>query len=126
MATDRSQPPSARSRGSAEQRYFGVHGRGPDRLGALPYRGTYGDRRPAMLDLLSLPPAPMPPRQGLVPLKLWRYVGVFGPELMICLASVRIGPTRQSLWAIWDRAASRLYERTASGAEAVSLAPGRA
>ncbi|MEA2213108.1 MAG: hypothetical protein QOF83_3056, partial [Solirubrobacteraceae bacterium] len=68
----------------------------------------------------------MPARFGRRPLKSWRYVGIFGPELMICLASVRIGPARQSFWAVWDREARRLHERTTFGRGAVSLTPGRA
>ncbi|MGI8505312.1 MAG: DUF2804 domain-containing protein [Solirubrobacteraceae bacterium] len=93
---------------------------------SLPYRGTFGDPRPAALSTIALPPAPMPPRQGLRPLKAWRYVGVFGPELMLCLASARVGPARQSFWAVWDRSARRLHERTRVGLAAVSLPPGRA
>ena len=42
----------------------------------------------------------MPARLGTRPLKAWRYIGVFGPELMICVAAVRIGPARQSFWAV--------------------------
>ncbi len=99
----------------------------------IPYRGPFpagpspfapgGRRRP--LGLL-LPPAAMPGRHGLRPLKAWRYLGVYGPELMICIAAVRIGPVRQAFWAVWDRRAHRLYERTAVGRGAVALAPGRA
>jgi uncharacterized protein DUF2804 len=37
------------------------------------------------------------------PLKTWRYVAFFAPELMACLARVRIGPVRDSFWAVWDR-----------------------
>jgi hypothetical protein len=54
----------------------------------------------------------MPSRLGARPLKAWRYIGVFGPELMICVAAVRVGPARQSFWAVWDRAARRLHETT--------------
>jgi hypothetical protein len=69
----------------------------------------------------------MPSRCGLRPLKAWRYVGVFAPELMICLATVRIGPARQSFWAVWDRAAGALRERTRMGARSgVRLELGRA
>ena len=68
----------------------------------------------------------MPGRDGLRPLKSWRYVGIYGPELMICLASVRIGPAHQSFWALWDRGQRRLYERTVLGPAAVTLTPGRA
>jgi hypothetical protein len=92
----------------------------------LPYRGTFGDPRPPELAVLVLPPQPMPPRLGLRPLKAWRYVGVFGPELMVCLASVRVGRFRQSFWAVWDRSAGRLYERTATSGSAVRLGYGTA
>ncbi len=68
----------------------------------------------------------MPSRQGLRPLKAWRYVGVFGPELMLCLATVRIGPARQCFWAIWDRRDRRGYEQTELGSGVVTLAAGRA
>lgn len=95
-------------------------------LAALPYRGRFGAARPAALHELPLPPGVLPARQGLRPLKAWRYVGVYGAELMICLASVRVGPARQSFWAIWDRAAGRRHERTAVGTGAVRMSPGRA
>jgi Domain of unknown function (DUF2804), C-terminal len=91
-----------------------------------PHRGQFGGRRPAALRELALPPAPMPPRLGTRPLKAWRYVGVFGPELMLCLALVRIGRARQSFWAVWDRRSRRLYERTTLRAGEVTLALGRA
>jgi len=68
----------------------------------------------------------MPPRQGLRPLKAWRYVGVFGPELMLCVGAVRIGPARQAFWAVWDRERRKLRERTVLGRGAVGLATGRA
>jgi hypothetical protein len=57
----------------------------------------------------------MPPRHGVRALKAWRYVGVYGPELMLCVASVRIGRARQSFWAVWDRAGRRLHEHTMLG-----------
>jgi hypothetical protein len=50
-------------------------------------------------------------------------VGVYGPELMLCAAVVRIGPARQSFWAVWDR--ERLRERTQLKLGAVQLPPGR-
>jgi hypothetical protein len=64
----------------------------------------------------------MPSHDGLRPLKSWRYVGVYGPELMVCAAIVRIGPARQSFWAVWDR--RRLFERTRFDAGGVTLATG--
>ena len=92
----------------------------------LPYRGRFGDIRPPALAGLPLPPAPMPPRRGGRPLKAWRYVGVYGPELMLCLAAVRIGPARQAFWAVWDRRAERLHERTVTGRGGVRIESGRA
>jgi hypothetical protein len=88
---------------------------------SLPYRGTFGDARPPALSQLALPPDPMPPRSGLRPLKSWRYIGVYGPELMICVAAVRIGPARQAFWAVWDRTQHRLHERTVTGRGALRL-----
>jgi hypothetical protein len=91
----------------------------------ISYRGTYGQPRPPQLNGIALPPQPMPPRLGLRPLKAWRYIGVFGPELMLCAAIVRIGPARQSFWAVWDRRRGALYERTRRGRGGVALPPGR-
>ncbi|HTX47625.1 MAG TPA: DUF2804 family protein, partial [Solirubrobacteraceae bacterium] len=67
----------------------------------------------------------MPSRDRLRPLKAWRYVGVYGPEVMLCAATVRIGPARQSFWAVWDRGSKRLHDRTALGSVGVRLAVGR-
>ena len=89
-----------------------------------PYRGTFGDPRPAELAGFALPPAPMPCRDGSRPLKAWRYVGVYGAELMLCVGAVRIGRARQAFWAVWDRAEQRLYERTVIGRGRVRLEPG--
>jgi uncharacterized protein DUF2804 len=50
-------------------------------------------------------------RQGR-PLKRWRYVGVFGEELMACAAIVQVGPARQSFWALLPRAQGQMRERT--------------
>lgn len=46
------------------------------------------------------------------PLKRWRYVGAYGPELMLCVGDARIGPLRQRFWAV-ATADGRLRERTA-------------
>jgi hypothetical protein len=91
-----------------------------------PYRGAYGRPRPARLSGLALPPATMPARHGLRALKAWRYVGVFGPELMLCVAVVRIGPARQSFWAVWDRLTGKLDERTWYGDRGLRLSAGGA
>jgi hypothetical protein len=68
----------------------------------------------------------MPSHQRLRPLKAWRYVGVYGPELMLCAGAVRIGRARQAFWAVWDRGAGRLHERSVLGRGRVTLEPGRA
>jgi hypothetical protein len=49
---------------------------------------------------------------GSRPLKRWRYVAIFGEDLMACAAQVRIGPVRQCFWAILPRPGGRLRERT--------------
>lgn len=60
----------------------------------LPRRG------PQVRDLdLALPPGRMPLVRGGRPLKRWRYVGVFGPDLMLCVGDARIGPVRRRWWA---------------------------
>ena len=33
-------------------------------------------------------------------LKRWRWVGVFTPELMLCVGDARIGPLPQRWWAV--------------------------
>ena len=61
----------------------------------LPARG------PAVRELgLTLPPARMPRWQGMRPLKRWRYVGVYGPQLQLCVGDARIGPVPVRWWAI--------------------------
>jgi len=46
------------------------------------------------------------------PLKRWRYVGLFGEQLMACAALVQVGPARQSFWALYERGERRLRQRT--------------
>ncbi|HMJ02204.1 MAG TPA: DUF2804 family protein [Conexibacter sp.] len=77
-----------------------------------PYRGPFGIIRPAAFDRVPLPPVRMPAWRGARPLKRWRYVGVYGPDLMLCVGHARVGPGRQSFWAVWDRATRRMRERT--------------
>jgi hypothetical protein len=64
--------------------------------------------RPAV----PLPPARMPLLRTGRPLKAWRWVGVFGPELLLVAASARVGPARLAWWAVWDREARVLRERS--------------
>lgn len=44
--------------------------------------------------------------------KRWRYVGLYGPELMLCMARAQVGPFGQCFWAIWDRAENRSHKHT--------------
>jgi hypothetical protein len=50
------------------------------------------------------------PLKGGRPRKRWRYVGVFGDDLMACFGSVRIGVLPQAFWAVLD--SDGLRERT--------------
>lgn len=72
------------------------------------YRGD-GSERPAGI---VVPPARMPLFRAGRMLKRWRYVGLYGPEIMLCAGSAHVGPTWQVWWAVWDRLARRLDERT--------------
>lgn len=73
----------------------------------IPWRGPGSDRPD-----LPLPPGPMPLRRDGQLRKRWRYVGVFGPELMLCAARAQIGPFSQSFWIVWDRQGRRHDART--------------
>lgn len=93
-----------------------------------PHRGTFGAFRPPAFDRVPLPPVRMPAWRGTRPLKRWRYVGVYGPDLMLCVGLAHVGPGRQSFWAVWDRATRRLRERTRRSGGGVRLGidrPGR-
>ena len=75
----------------------------------------------------AAPPWPTPPialRPLGRPLKRWRYAGVYGDELMVCAASVRIGGAPQWFWAVWDRDARRLVEATRFVPGGVGVADG--
>ncbi len=50
--------------------------------------------------------------------KRWRYVGFYGEEVMLCLATVLIGPLRHCFWSLWDRESGTVIEHT-------QLRPGR-
>jgi hypothetical protein len=57
--------------------------------------------------------------------KKWRYVGVYGEDLMICAAVVQVGPLTQTFWAIWDRTTKTLYDATHQRNAAVQVPDGR-
>jgi hypothetical protein len=49
---------------------------------------------------LPLPPGRMPALRRGRPLKRWRYVGVYAPELMLCVGDARIAGLPQRWWAV--------------------------
>ena len=55
--------------------------------------------------------------------KAWTWIGGFGPELMLCAASARIGPARAAWWAVRD--GERLHERTYRRRGPVAVSPER-
>ncbi len=76
---------------------------------SLPLRG------PEVRELgLTLPPDRLPAWRGGRPLKRWRYVGVYTPELMLCVGDAKIGPVPQRWWAI-VLPGGELSERTTFG-----------
>ncbi len=89
-------------------------------LSGLPARGA------AVRGLgLPLPPQRMPRRQGARPLKRWRYVGVYGPDLMLCVGEARVGPMPQRWWAV-ALPDGTLRQHTTLGRGGVDLSPGHA
>jgi hypothetical protein len=64
-------------------------------MATLPIRGE------AVRELdLPLPPARMPAWRRFRPLKRWRYVAVYAPELMLCVGDARIAGVAQRWWAV--------------------------
>lgn len=73
---------------------------------------------------LELPPRAMPGWQRGRPLKRWRYLGVYTPELMLCVGDAHIGPARQRWWALaWPD--GRLRQRTTIRRAGVRMDPAR-
>src|SRR5256885_16626144 len=54
------------------------------------------------------------------PLKRWRYVGAYGPDVMACVGDVRIGVLRQRFWAVCEPGRP-VVERTTLGRGGVSM-----
>jgi hypothetical protein len=48
---------------------------------------------------LPLPPGRMPATHRRRPLKRWRYVGVYGPDVMLCVVAARVAGVPQRWWA---------------------------
>ncbi len=81
-------------------------------------------RGPAVRELgLRLPPARMAPLHRRRPLKRWRYVAVYGPELMLCVGDARVAGVPQRWWAV-ALPDGTLLERTTSRRVDRCRAPG--
>lgn len=82
----------------------------------LPVRGA------GVRDLaLALPPARMAALRAGRPLKRWRYLGVYTPDVMLCMGAARVAGVPQRWWAV------ALPDGTlVEGTRGVELAPGRA
>jgi hypothetical protein len=92
----------------------------PDGSGGFgPWRGPAPGR-----PRVPLPPDRMPLLRGRRPRKTWTYVGAFGPDVMLCAAVARIGVIPVAWWAVWDRSAGRLVQRTLRG-HRITVAPDR-
>jgi hypothetical protein len=60
----------------------------------LPVRGSVRDLG------LAVPPRRMPAMHKGRPLKRWHYVGVYRPEVMLCVGDARVAGIRQRWWAV--------------------------
>ena len=81
----------------------------------LPIRGAGVRELP-----VPLPPNHLPSWRGWRPLKRWRYVGVYTPELMLCVGDAKIGPVPQRWWAV-ALPGGELRERTTFGNGGVAI-----
>lgn len=70
----------------------------------LPWRGP----AEPPLDVEALPLF-----RGLRPRKKWRYLGVYGPDVQLCVGIARIGPAYQSFWAVHNRRTGSFRDRAA-------------
>jgi Domain of unknown function (DUF2804), C-terminal len=70
---------------------------------------------------LPLPPARMPLLRRGRPLKRWRYVGLYRPDLMVCVGDARVAGLAQRWWAV-ALPDGTLHE----GGRGIELSPGLA
>ncbi len=77
-------------------------------MDGIPWRGP-GPDRPSEI---ALPPDRLRPACRGRLRKEWRYVGVFGADLIVICARVAVGPIGQTFWAVLDRSDGSLLERT--------------
>ena len=69
---------------------------------------------------LRLPPGNMPLWRRGSALKRWRYVGLYTPEVMLCVGHARIGPIPRRWWAIAEPDGS-LHGDSSTGGGGVQL-----
>ena len=56
--------------------------------------------------------------------KSWRWVGAFGPDAMLCVATRAVGVLRRSWWAVWDgERAARGHARAVRAARSSTATP---
>jgi len=91
-------------------------------LDTLPLRDD-GHRPPGALGV-PVPPASMPLLRGGRPRKTWRYVGAYGDDLMLCAASVHVGPAGQAFVGVWDRTRGELIDAVSLRAGMVDAGAG--
>lgn len=115
--------------GAASEAARGVDAGAPAGLNALPLRGAAvrelglpipRDGEPGAGD----PPPTMPSLHRGRPLKRWRYVGAFGPELMLCAGDARVGPLRQRWWALAEPDGTIVERASALGSAGLELGSG--
>jgi Protein of unknown function (DUF2804) len=87
--------------------------------GTLPQRGA--GVRPLGL---ALPPARMAAFRAGRPLKRWLYVGVYTPELMLCVGEAHVAGLPQRWWAV-ALPDGRLFEQTTQRRGGLRLSLGR-
>jgi hypothetical protein len=58
--------------------------------------------------------------RGTRPLKRWRYLAAYSPEVQVCVADVRLGPARQRFWAVAEPDRP-IVTRTTMGAGGVAI-----
>lgn len=70
----------------------------------LPWRGRSNP---------PLDPGRLPLFRGLRPRKNWRYLGVYGPDIQMCVGIARIGGAYQAFWAVHNRTTDSFRDRAA-------------
>jgi hypothetical protein len=88
-------------------------------MGRLPVRGS------AVRELgLPLPPDRLPLLRGGRPLKRWRYVGIYRPDVMLCVGDAHVAGLPRRWWAV-ALPDGRLVERAGARRTGAEVAPGR-